>query len=75
MTRNRTARAGTGKTSTKKQVLKYRWLATSGGCCRGCCGAWANMMHCTCLEDAGGTTGCGICNDPNCNHPNEVEKH
>ena len=35
----------------------------------GCCEAYANRMSCSCLEDAEGTTGCGICNDPNCRNP------
>lgn len=37
----------------------------------GCCESYANRMSCSCLEDAVGTTGCGVCHDPNCKHPNK----
>lgn len=37
----------------------------------GCCDRHADNQYCDCLDKATGTTGCGICNDPNCEFPNE----
>lgn len=51
---------------TKAQVLEARKHGPAGGCCSD----WADMIRCTCLEEAEGTTGCSIGNDPNCDHPN-----
>lgn len=54
------------RTRTKKEVLEARRQATIG-----CCSDFADMMSCNCMEEATGTTGCSVCSNPNCDHPNE----
>lgn len=49
---------------TKKEILQAQCTVV------GCCEDHANNQSCSCLDDAVGTTGCGICRDPNCRNPN-----